>query len=217
MKQIMMSLVAVLGFTAFSAHSQNSSEVDRASKTVQQLHLYDEFYLQIMCRYDVEMSRDVYILLKENGIGIWRAEHRKEMTDPPPWEGDRDTQRKVVTYVSYMEDSKIEAFLKAIDIDRLEEGSAIDSLTLVDTGEEKILGGYKYFAIMICTNGTFRLIEYPARAPRYDKSRYLLPKSVVWKSAYLDNLIARFTQALPMGSEPIFEVNNGELKDRGFK
>jgi len=198
----------MLLFSTFSAHSQNISEIDRASKTVQQLHLNDEFYLQIRCMYDVRESIDDYIILKENGK--WKVEHRKDISDPPPWEGDRDTQRKIVTKVSYMVESKIEAFLKAIDIDRLVQGSAIDSLTLVDSGEEHVLG-FNYFAIMICSRGTFRLIEYPARAIRYDIPRDKQPISVAWKSTYLENLIAHFTQALPMGSERVFEVYNGEL------
>jgi len=157
--------------------------------------------------YDVRESYDDYILLKEKDK--WRVEHRKKMTDPPTWEGNTDTQRKIVTNVSNMEESKIEAFLKAIDIDRLVRGSTIDSLSLVDPGEPVL--GFNYFAIMICSKGTFRLIEYPFNLPRYDRPNNQRTLSVPWQSAYLDNLIARFTQALPMGHERLFEVYNGKL------
>jgi hypothetical protein len=193
----------VFALSTFSVQSQ-SKEIDDVSKTVLKEHLNDELYLQIRCFYDVRESIDDYILL--NDKGKWRAEHRKLTWDPP--EG---YIRKEIITVKRMDESNIEAFLKAIDIDRLLQRSEIDSLSLIEPVDpnNRVLGGWSLFAIMICSKGTFRLIEYPFHVPRYDKlsNRQIFSDSY-WQSAYLDNLLERFTQALHMENDRIYRAPN---------
>lgn len=194
MKRIGLCMLMVFALSTFTMQSQ-SKEIDNVSKTVLQEHLYDEFYMQIRCFYDVRESIDDYILHKEKDK--WRAEHKKVTWDPP----EGYTRKEIIT-VKKMDESDIERFLKAIDIDRLVQGSTIDSLSL-DPPDEPVFG-FSLFAIMICSKGTFRLIEYPFHVTRYDKLSNQRIIYSPWKSAYLDNLLERFTQALHMENDRIY-------------
>lgn len=199
MNRIGLCLLMVFALSTFSVKAQ-WKDIDRVRDTVLQTHLNDEFYMQIRCYYDVQSSIDDYILQKEKDK--WRAEHKKVTWNPPegyPYKG--------VT-VKAMDESNIDAFLKAIDIDPLVQGSAIDSIALVEPKDPVL--GYNRFAIMICSKGTFRQIEYPFNMSLYDKLRnqHQTPNIVPWKSAYLDNLLERFTQALHMEYDRIYRAPN---------
>jgi len=214
----------VLALSIFSVRSQylpgvhgglgTYLEVARVRDTVLKTHLNDEFYLQIRhMPSSVREGIDDYILLKEKDK--WIAKHRKIILEPP--EGTSYTAKEVVT-VKTMDESNMETFLKAIDINRLVQGSTIDSLALPEPDEREVpvLGGGNMYAIMICLKGNYRLIEYPYYAPplrlnntqRYDRPKDQQYNHVRWQSAYLDNLLACLTQALHMENDRIYRGSN---------
>lgn len=224
MKRNVICIITVFLLYAFSAYSQylpgihgglgTYLEVVRVRDTVLKTHLNDDFYVQIRhMPSSVREGIDDYILLKEKDK--WSAKHRKITLEPP--EGTSYTAKEVVT-VKTMDESNMEAFLKAIDIDRLVQGSTIDSLALPEPDEraEPVLGGSNMYAIMICSKGNYRLIEYPHNAPplrlnntqSYDRPKDQQSKFISWQSTYLDNLLERFTKALYMENDWIYRGSN---------
>ena len=224
MKRLGLCMLVVFSLASFSAHSQylpgihgglgTYLEVVRVRDTVLNTHLNDDFYVQIRhIPHDVRETIDDYILLKEKDK--WSAEHRKVTLYPP--EGTSYTAKEVVT-MKTMDESNMERFLKAIDIERLVQGSTIDSLSLgvPDEQDEHVLGGGNMYAIVICSKGNYRLIEYPHYAPplrlsnvrSFDRPKDQQFNYVHWQSVYLDNLLECFTQALYMENDWIYRGSN---------
>jgi hypothetical protein len=195
MKRVGFFLLGVFASTAFSAHSQcevgGYKEVDCVSKTVLQEHLNDEFYLHIRCLPDHRHTTDDYILTKDKGQ--WKAEYRSKGIVVSNSVGNTTNSGMAETKVLKMEESDMDTFLKTIDINRLVQGGKIDSLSLDDSLLDL---GMDNYAIMICSKGTFRLHEYPFVLHNEFTRKQKKTQSDYWKSTYLDNLIARFTQAL---------------------
>jgi hypothetical protein len=193
MIRILICLLALPFLTTFSAFSQCGDggiiEIECVRDSILKIHRNDEFYLHIRPLPDVRESIEDYVLTKDSDK--WTCKYFKTTYDQTPSVGTNHTPRKKIMEVFEINENLMASFLKSIDSERLRNFKNSDSILL---NNSDLMHGTSNNFIIICSNGSVRLIEYPV-IKHYDQKKDWRTQNIYWQSNFLDDLIAKFKQA----------------------